>query len=120
MSALYPQNTALVAPGRMLAAVGLAQPGAGWIDTVLVLEHAFQNQDFFAAGVGVVLDFCTRLKLYQSDGLIAEFVQRHGAQSRLAAGRPFTGIGVDRELAVVAGRELAQFHEDRAAVLNER
>ena len=104
----------------MLAAVGLAQPRAGWIDAVLVFEHAFQDQNFFATGVGVVLDFCTRLKLYQPDGRIAEFVQRHGAQSRLATGHPFAGIGVDRELAVVTGLELAQFHEDRAAVFTER
>ena len=54
MPALYPQYTALVAPGRMLAAVGLAQPRAGWIDAVLVFEHALQDQKLFAHRVFVL------------------------------------------------------------------
>ena len=103
----------------MLAAVGLAQPRAGWIDAVLVFEHAFQDQNFFATGAGSCLTFApgsnfTNRTVSSLNSWIAMVLS-----SGLPLGAYSPVFGLDRELAVVTRLELAQFHEDRAAVFTE-
>ena len=53
MPRLHPDQTAGFAVGLVRAAIGAAQPGASGVVAVLIREHAFEHQDFFAASVAV-------------------------------------------------------------------
>ncbi len=107
MPAFDPKNAAIVAPGGVSATVRLTQPGAGGISAVLVLERALQDEHFLAARMRIVGDSGAGLELRHAHGFAAKFVQGHRTEAGNAARLPRCGIGIDGELAVVAGGELA-------------
>ena len=87
---------------------------------MLIVECAFEHEEFLAARMRVVLNSGTGIELHQPDRLRFMFMKMYDAQSRQAAWFPIGCRLVDREMPIVVLFELAEFHENRTTVLAER
>ena len=72
----------------MTAAVRLTQPCSRWIVSVLIVECAFEHEEFLAARMRVVLNSGTGIELHQPDRLRFMFMKMYNAQSRQATRFP--------------------------------
>ena len=90
MPGLHPDQRA-VRPGigRVLAAIGKPHPATGGIVAGLIVQVAFQDQDFLAAGMGVERDLCLGIEFDQSDIFVAKFVEWQDTQALDPVGPKF-------------------------------
>jgi hypothetical protein len=77
--------------GRVAAPARIAQPGAGRVVAVFILEHAVEHQDLLATGVRVHVKTRIRRPAHQRRADAVVFMQRHHAQARHQPGPPRGG-----------------------------
>ncbi len=114
------QDAAFDAEGLVTAVGRIAQPAPGGIASLVVLQRAFEHQDFLAFGMGVGLKDGIGREPDQRHVLGAEPVQRQHRQALDQPGEPLGLAGVDHHALPVVGMELAQLDEEGAALVAPR
>ena len=101
----------------MAAPRRVAQPGAGRIAVLVVLEGAFEDEDLFAAGVLVFLKHGAGRPADQRHHFRSEAMQRQDGEAFDQPREPLGATGIDDHAFAVAGMELAELDEQRTAFL---
>ena len=99
----------------MAAPARVAQPGAGWILAIFVMENAFQHKNLLAARMHVRIEVGVRCPAHQCATDAIVFVQRQHAEAGNQATVPLGLPGVKANGFGVAGGELPEFDENGAA-----